>query len=698
MTRSSNTRPATTRLAGAVLAACTVAGCASNPMAADRSPGAAAAAPASVPLIERSKLFGNPSKAGARISPDGQWLSWVAPRDGVLNVWVAPAADPGAARALTAEKVRPIRGSFWSPDSKTLLYINDRGGDENFLLYGVDVASGATKTYTPFEKTRVQIVHISSKVKDRILVGVNNRDPRWHDVHSLDLATGQLTLVMKNDGYGGFLADDDLVVRAAQKPRSDGGAEYYRVDGTAVAQQPFATIALEDSLTTSPLGYTPDGKTLYWTDSRGRDTAALVAQDVASGSTRVVAQDARADIGSALYHPKTGAVQAYAVNYLKNEYVAVDPQLQADLDRLKAFAAGGQFGIQSRTEADDRWIVSVDPVTAPTSVWLYDRKTLRLSKLYTSRPELEGAPLVAMHPHEIKARDGLTLVSYLTLPKAADPGASGRPAAPVPMVLMVHGGPWARDGYGSDNYHQWLANRGYAVLAVNFRGSTGFGKNFTGAGNLEWGRKMHDDLLDAVDWAVKNGITTADKVAIMGGSYGGYATLAGLTFTPKTFACGVDIVGPSNLFTLLQTIPPYWEAGKQQFYKRMGDPTTEPGRALLKERSPLNFADRIVRPLLIGQGANDPRVNVRESEQIVDAMKAKGIPVTYVVYPDEGHGFARPVNNIAFNAVTENFLSACLGGRAEAIGNALQGSTAQVPHGADFTPGLVQALQVQQAR
>uniref|UniRef100_UPI00258A808E alpha/beta hydrolase family protein n=1 Tax=uncultured Sphingomonas sp. TaxID=158754 RepID=UPI00258A808E len=278
------------------------------------------------------------------------------------------------------------------------------------------------------------------------------------------------------------------------------------------------------------------------------------------------------------------------------------------------------------------------------------------------------------------ARDGLTLVSYLTRPK----GVTG----PVPMVLFVHGGPWARDGYGYNGYHQWLANRGYAVLSVNYRGSTGFGKKFVSAGDLQWGRKMHDDLIDAVDWAVKQGVTTKDKVAIMGGSYGGYATLAGLTFTPDAFACGVDIVGPSNLFTLLKTIPPYWEAGKQQFYKRMGDPTTEEGRALLKERSPLTFVDRIKKPLLIGQGANDPRVNVAESDQIVAAMAAKNIPVTYVLFPDEGHGFARPVNNIAFNAMAENFLAPCLGGRAEPVGGALAASTAQVKHGAQFVKGL----------
>ncbi|MEO8079019.1 MAG: alpha/beta fold hydrolase, partial [Caldimonas sp.] len=572
-----------------------------------------------VPLIARSKIFGNPSKVGGRLSPDGRWLSWIAPRDGVLNVWVAPAGEPAKAKPLTAEKARPIRSTFWAPDSKTVLYINDKGGDENFLLYGVDPATGTQRSFTPFEKTRVRIVGISRTVKDRILVGINNRDPRWHDIYSLELASGRLTLLQKNDGYGDYLADDELVVRIAEKSRDDGGTDYFRVVGGQVESAPFVSVGLDDSQTTQPLGFTQDGKTLYWTDSRGRDTAALLAQEVASGATKVVASDPRADIAEGLFDPKTGRVQAYAVDYLKNDYVALGTSLRADLDFLKRAAKGGQFVVTSRTDADDRWLVVIDPVTSPSSTWLYDRGAHRLSELYVSRPELEGAPLVQMFPQEIKARDGLTLVSYLTLPKAADADGDGRPERPSPMVLFVHGGPWARDSYGYSGIHQWLANRGYAVLSVNFRGSTGFGKGFISGGDLQWGRRMQDDLLDAVSWAVNAGVTRAEQVAIMGGSYGGYAVLAGLAFTPTAFACGVDIVGPSNLFTLLQTIPPYWEAGKQQFYKRMGDPTTEAGRALLKERSPLNFADRIARPLLIGQGANDPRVNVRESDQIVAA-------------------------------------------------------------------------------
>jgi dipeptidyl aminopeptidase/acylaminoacyl peptidase len=656
--------------------------------------GAPAPAPKDVPLIERAKLFGNPTKTAGSISPDGKWLSWIAPRDGVLNVWVAPVGAPNEAKPLTAEKTRPIRTAFWAPDSKSLLYINDKGGDENFLLYGADVAGGKQTLYTPFEKTRVRIINISRHVKNRILIGINNRDPRWHDAYSLDLKSGKLELVYKNvEGYGELFADEQLKLRVASKARKDGGTDYYRLDGGKAEETPFVQVGLDDSLTTSPQGFTTDGKTLYWNDSRGRDTSALVAQDLASGEGKVVAQDARADIGQALFDPRTGRAQAYELEYLRREYMPLDDAVAPDLAFLKS-QVKGDLTIRSRNDADDKWVVVVDPVSAPAATWLYERKGRKLTKLFTSRPELEGAPLVPMYPQEIKSRDGLNLVSYLSLPAASGADANGKAARPVPMVLLVHGGPWGRDSHGYYSYHQWLANRGYAVLSVNFRGSTGFGKAFISKGDLQWGRKMHDDLLDAVEWAVKSGVTTRDKVAIMGGSYGGYATLAGMTFTPTTFACGVDIVGPSNLFTLLETIPPYWESIKLQFYKRMGDPTTDDGRALLKERSPLNYADRISRPLLIGQGANDPRVNVRESDQIVAAMNARRIPVTYVVFPDEGHGFARPVNNIAFNAVSENFLAPCLGGRAEPIGDALKPSTAQVKQGAEFVQGLKEAAGV----
>lgn len=651
----------------------------------------ATAAAAAAPLIERSKLFGNPSRSGASLSPNGQWLSWLAPRDGVMNIWVAPVSNLGAAKPLTASKDRPIRQSFWAPDSSMVMYVQDKGGDENFLLYGIDIVSGLERTLTPFEKTRVQVINVSPLIKDRILVGLNNRDARWHDVHSLELKTGKLTEVMRGDGYAGFLADANLAIRMALRPNADGGYDFFTVNNNTVEEKSIASTTLEDSLTTQPGGFTTDGKTLYWIDSRGRNTAALIAQDVATGKTRVIGENPRADISNTMSNPKTGEIEAYAVTYLRDEWVAIDSTIGADLAWLRE-QLKGDVSVTTRTDDDQLWTVAVDPVVASPSVHLFDRKQRKLTQLYVSRPELAGAPLQAMHPIELKSRDGLTLPSYLTLPPGSDSNGDGRPEAPVPLVLLVHGGPWARDDFGYNPYHQWLANRGYAVLSVNYRGSTGFGKSFIEAANLEWARKMHDDLIDAVQWAIDQKVSPADKIAIMGGSYGGYATLVGLTFTPTTFACGVDIVGPSNLETLLKTIPPYWTAGIQQFHRRMGNPNTPDGLALLKERSPLYKAGNIVKPLLIGQGANDPRVNQAESDQIVNAMQQKGIPVTYVLFPDEGHGFARPENNIAFNAVTENFLATCLGGRAEPIGATVKSSSAQVPVGAAFTPGLEAAL------
>jgi dipeptidyl aminopeptidase/acylaminoacyl peptidase len=629
------------------------------------------------PLIERAKLFGNPTKAQGRISPDGRWLSWLAPRDGVMNLWLAPAADPSAARPMTAEKERPIGQYLWSPDSRALLYVQDKGGDENFLLYRVDAESGAETCLTPFENTRVQIVGTSVTKRDRILIGLNNRDPQWHDVHELDLATGRLAEVMRGDGFAGFLADDSLALRIAVRPNAEGGMDFLRIQGGQVEAAPFASTALEDALTTQPAGFTTDGGTLYWIDSRGRDTAALIAEDMATGERRVLAEDPRADIGQVLAHPLTGVVEAYAVEYLTKEWIGLDAEIGATLDRLTALLKG-DIDITSRTDDDRKWTVAVDPVTGPPAVYLYDRDRDELDLFYVSRPELEHAPLVPMHAVEIPARDGLTLVSYLSLPYVSDVRRDGIPDEPLPMVLLVHGGPWARDRHGYNPYHQWLANRGYAVLSVNFRGSTGFGKRFIAAGDLEWGGKMHDDLIDAAEWAVERGIARRDRIAIMGGSYGGYAVLVGLTFTPEVFACGVDIVGPSNLETLLQTIPPYWKPVVEQFHRRMGNPETPEGLALLKERSPLWKADRICRPLLIGQGANDPRVKQAESDQIVDALRQRNIPVTYVLFPDEGHGFARPENNIAFNAIAEEFLARTLGGRFEPAGDTLARSTAQL--------------------
>ena len=441
-------------------------------------------------------------------------------------------------------------------------------------------------------------------------------------------------------------------------------------------------------MTTGVAGFTRDGEDFYWLSSLKGDKAGLYRKNFASGEETVIGQHAKANVSQLLVHPTSFRVEAYGANHIQLEWAVVDESVSADFEFLQS-ELSGELQFLNRNAKDDLWIVTRGVAESPNTSYLYRRTDKQLVDLGSDRPELKSYSLHPMNGVVINSRDGLELVSYLTLPNmTSKPEAAREEETPFPMVLLVHGGPWARDGYGFNPSHQWLANRGYAVLSVNFRGSSGFGKEFINAGDLEWGRRMHDDLIDAVNWAVAQGVADKDRIAIMGGSYGGYAALAGLTFTPETFACGVDIVGPSNLQTLIETIPPYWKSFFENFARRMGDPRTEEGRQLLAERSPLNHVDKICRPLLIAQGANDPRVKQAESDQIVEAMQAKGLPVTYVLYPDEGHGFARPENRLSFYAITEQFLSLHLGGEAEPIGEALEPALLEVPEGGEHIPGL----------
>jgi dipeptidyl aminopeptidase/acylaminoacyl peptidase len=652
-------------------------------------PATAAEKVAGVPVIPRSALFGNPEKAQARVSPDGKHVSFIAPKDGVLNVWVGPRSDPSAAKPVTNDTKRGIRQHFWAYDNKHVLYLQDEGGDENWHLYATDVAAGTTKDLTPYKKVQAQVAGLSWKKPGVVAVGLNDRAEEWHDIWEVNIATGKRVLVEQNtQEYGGYDLDLDLKPRLALKNGADGNEIFRKTGGKWVSLLKFGQ---EDSLTTATIGIEGTGTSALMQSSVGRDKSALVRVDLASGKITVLGASEQADVESVWTDPRTRTPQAYTVNYLKPEVTVLNKTLQKDVDLLTRELGEG-FAIGNRTLDDSVWTVATNDALAPSSSYLYDRKTGKVTKLFDTRPALAKSPLVPMQSLELKSRDGLTMVSYLSLPPGSDANGDNIPDSPVPMVLNVHGGPWGRDGYSFDNEHQWLANRGYAVLAVNFRGSTGFGKSFTNAGNREWGAKMHDDLLDAVEWAVKNKITTADKVAIYGGSYGGYATLAGVTFTPDTFACGVDIVGPSNLQTLMATIPPYWKAFFEEFTTRVGDPRTEEGKKLLAERSPLSRVDAIKKPLLIAQGANDPRVKQAESDQIVNAMKAKNIPVTYVLYPDEGHGFARPANRTSFYAVAEGFLAQCLGGRYEPVGNDFKGSSIQVLEGVAHVPGLADSL------
>lgn len=643
------------------------------------------------PLIPRADIFGNPDKTNPQISPDGKWIAYLAPKDGVLNVWVAPAADIAAAKPVTNAAERPIRQYFWAANSAVILYLNDKGGDENFLLYSVDPATAENKLITDFPNTRVVPFGGSESRPDEMVIGLNNRDPKWFDPYLVNTRTGTITKIADNTSeYDGYIVDDALNLRFASKTNPDGSSEIFRLDADLKATS-YTKIGFEDSQTTAPAGMSTDGKTLYFIESRDRDTIALTATDLETGETKVIAENARADVQGAISDPLTGRPQAFSTHYLKTEWTAIDPAVQADIDFLNANLTG-QWTLNSQSRDNNVWILANDPVTASVNFQLYDRTAKTLTKLFDVRPALADDTLAPMYGVEIKSRDGLTLPSFLTLPAGADTNGDGKPETPVPMVLNVHGGPWAQDTFGYDGEAQWLANRGYAVLQVNYRGSTGYGKNFINAADREWGGKMHDDLLDAVQWAVDQGVTTSEKVAIYGGSYGGYATMVGLTFTPTTFACGVDIVGVTNLNTFMNTIPPYWESGRPVFYRRIGDPTTEEGKAFLASRSPINRIGEIQRPLLVAQGANDPRVNKDESDQIVNAMKEKGLPVTYVLYPDEGHGFAKPANRTSFYAISESFLSQCLGGRYQPVGEDFSGASLQVLEGAEHVPGLKEAL------
>jgi dipeptidyl aminopeptidase/acylaminoacyl peptidase len=638
-------------------------------------------------LIPRKTLFGNPERAAPMISPDGRLIAFTAARDGVMNLWVAPVDDLEEARPLTREKRRPIMEFKWASNSTHLLYFQDQEGDENFHLFSVEVSSGQLRDLTPYKGVRATIIGQSHRHPDELVIGLNNRDSKWHDAWLVNVVSGASRLLLQNEGFGEFITDRDLNIRLGLKPLQDGGNRVFLRSGTKWRR--LMTIAGDDAFNTMPLQISEDGRAVFLMDSRGRDKSALTALDLVTAKTTVLASSTRSDLAHVLADPKSGKPLAAAFEYARLDWQAIDPSLKPDLEALGKQVPGYWFPL-SQTDDNRRWVIWIDNPGKPIRFGLWNRDTRTLQELYTARPALENAQLPLTSPHVIRSRDGLDLVSYLTLP--ANTTTAGR-MRPMPMVLMVHGGPWARDSMAYNPYSAWLSDRGYAVLSVNFRGSTGFGKRFVNAGDREWGGRMHDDLIDAVDWAIAKGIADPDRIAIYGASYGGYAALVGLTKTPTRFACAVDVVGPSNLVTLLRNIPIYWQAYLENFKRRVGDPSTPSGRKFLEQRSPLFQADRIRRPLLIGQGANDPRVTQREADQIVNKMQARGLPVTYVLYADEGHGFARPQNRLSFNAITEAFLASCLGGKAEPMGDDFEGSSVSVPAGKEYIRGLAKALE-----
>jgi dipeptidyl aminopeptidase/acylaminoacyl peptidase len=619
-------------------------------------------------LIPREALFGNPEKTGARLSPDGKRLAWLQPDKGVLQIW-AQRLGRGEAVPVTAERRRPVRIFQWAEDSRSLLYQQDSDGDENFHVYRVDLDGKSVRDLTPFQGVRAEIAAISHKVPGQILVTMNLQDRARMDVYRVDLRTGGLTLDTANPGdVVGWAATDDLVVKAALANLPDGGQEIRVRDGAKSSWRSLTRVGPDETLELHDL--TADGRSVLYATSVGADTARVVQRSLTGGPERLIANHPEVDPSRVWVHPTKHVVQAVLFEPGLPTWTLVDPTVKKDFDVL-AHVARGLPEVVSRDRADRTWIVSFRDARAPTRFYSFDRTTLKGSFLFTDRPKLESAPLVDVQPVRFPARDGLPLRGYLTRPQGA--------AAPGAMVLFVHGGPWSRDHWAFNPLVQWLANRGYAVLQVNYRGSTGYGRAFLNAANRQWGKAMHTDLLDGVDWAVKDGVADRARIGIIGESYGGYATLAGAAFTPEVFRCGVDIVGPSNLFTLIHSIPPYWKPLRAEFDRRVGNVDDPADKALLDAASPLFSADRIRIPLLIGQGANDPRVKQAESEQIVAALEKHGLPVTYVVYPDEGHGFARPENSLDFNARAEAFLAPYLGGRVEPMqGERLPGATAVV--------------------
>ncbi|NCG18298.1 MAG: alpha/beta fold hydrolase [Rhodobacterales bacterium] len=605
------------------------------------------------PLIDRNVLFGNPERTQARISPDGRWISFLAPFEGVLNVWSAPADDVAAAKPITNDVGRGIQMHSWAWSSDRILYLQDLNGDENWHIFSVDPSARTVTDLTPIDGVMATWLGSSPRRPHHIVVGLNDRNAQLHDPTLVDIRTGERTTLLENPGFLAWTLDRDLNVRLGIQMTAEGSLVVCKITGDGF--EPWFEVPPEDSLTTGPIGFNDDGL-LYLLDSRERNTSVLKSADPDSNLFTVLAEDARADIHDIGCCPITGRVQYAVSTYAERQFQLIDDALQADLDVLHAYKSGDPE-VVCRTADDQTWMVAWE-VDGGHHYALYNRGQAPMA-LFSSRPNLGAEPLAERRAVIVPTRDGLEMVCYLTVPR----WCGAKTENPLPMVLLVHGGPWARDQPGFSPIHQLLANRGYAVLSVNYRGSTGFGKDFVNASNYEWAGKMHDDLLDAVDWAVDQGVADRSKVAIIGGSYGGYATLVGLTFTPEVFACGVDIVGPSNILTLIESFPEYWKPALAIYELRVGSNATEEGRAALWKISPLSQVDAIVRPLLIGQGANDPRVTQIESDQIVTAMRARKIPVTYALFPDEGHGFQRPENKLAFYGLTEKFLAEHLGGR-----------------------------------
>ncbi len=616
--------------------------------------------PAIIPVAE---FFDNPEVARARISPDGAWLAYLKAYQGKLNVF-AKRIGTDEEIQLTDDTVRPVTGYFWSIDGSKILYVQDKGGDENYHVYAVPVDGTnrpPARDLTPFEGVRAQIFAVPQESPGRILVGLNRRDPQVFDPYWLDLNSGELTMVTENPGrHLGYLLDHELRLRVAVGQNMEGGTDVFARDDESSEWRLVAGYPAEENV--SAVRFHRDNARLYVTSDHGEvDLSRLLLMDLASGEVEEVESDpeGEVDFGQAIFSDVTD--ELIATSYIADTVRIYfrDEGWKRDFERMRTLHAGAPE-IGSSTLDERKLVVAFNDPADPGVTYLFDRDTGEGEFLFRPRPWLEDKGLADMHPISYRARDGLTVHGYLTVPRGVEPKG-------LPMILVVHGGPWARDMWGFQPEVQLLANRGYAVLQINYRGSTGYGKAFLNAAVKEWAGAMHDDLVDGVEWAIDNGIADPERVGIYGGSYGGYATLVGLTFTPEVFACGLDYVGPSSLVTLINSFPAYWRPFLEgSFYRHVGDPADVDDLEDMQARSPLNFVDRIEDPLLIVQGANDPRVTQRESDQMAIALRDRGIPVTYLLAENEGHGFANADNRMALYRSMEVFFGECLGGRVDA--------------------------------
>ena len=626
------------------------------------------------------------------LSPRGDRVAFIAVRDGAPNIWVASIAAMDQPRPLTDDQGVGVRDYRWAYDNATLLYLQDQRGDGADRLYAVSAAVGGEPGALTPAGVRAEVIGLTPNDPSGVVVALYQRDASWADVYRINIDTAARTLLYRNSGPSGFasfVVDRDNHLRLGLRVLADGGTEIFSraADGGWAS---LFIVPFEDARTSRPIGFDADGRSFLMLDSTGRDRAALVRVDAASGVKTVLGESPRADVVDVWLNPGTGAPEAFAAEYLRPDWRALDADAQSDLDFFEE-QMEGDVSVASRSIDDTRWIIVEDSPTTPTRSYLYDRASRddrRLTLLFRHRPALEQAPLQQMIPVEIEARDGLTLVSYLTLPMGADVNDDARPETPQPLVIAPHGEPWGRDAYGYDPLHQWLANRGYAVLSVNFRGSSGFGKAFQNAGNREWGGRMQEDLLDAVQWAVENGIAAPDRVAIMGASFGGYAALSGLTFTPERFRCGISFAGAANLTSMLEAAPAYESAYRDALYLRVGDPRDAAGRQTLRDQSPLNRVGDIQSPLLLALGGRDRAALRAEADQIARNLSTRRVPLIYLNYPDEGSSLLRQQNRLSFFAAAEHFLGECLGGRVEPVGAAFQGANVQAIEGASRVPGL----------